>query len=187
MRGRPGGQKLITGPRVLIAGIIAGLAIVFVTVMGNINSTPHRDLSPSPSIPPVASQQPQLTPLQQVSKDFGPFAPLQDDTSSTPDTKYPAVLLVDDGTGSVSASETVQVLFTKQSWEQQDLGQITNLTVENGYATFQTVSSTLFTYTVKVGQAFVLVSMPDTFLVIDSQKKIWQTSSARALALRRGI
>jgi hypothetical protein len=187
MSGYRSGRKLITWPRVAVAIVIAVIAVVVVTAIGNINRTPHEVLNSTSSIPPVVKQQLQLTPVQQVENDFGKFAPLSDDTSSTPDTKFPAVLLIDDGSGFVSASQSVKVLFTKQSWEQQDLGQITNQNVANGYVTFQTVSSTLFTYTVKVGQAFVLVSLPDTFLVFDGRGKIWQTSTARALALRRPI
>jgi hypothetical protein len=180
-------RRTLTWKRVIVIVVAAALSTVAVTVVHNITSTPHYRVTAPAKLPPVQQQQPQSTPLQQVEKYFGRFQVLPNDSSDTPDTQAPAVLLVDDGSGTVSASQSTQVSFSPREWTKQDVMQIQGLTVVDGYATFRTDLSTIFVYTVKVGQPFFLESLPQTLLLIDEHGKQWQLSTTRAETLRRPL
>ncbi|MGF7228448.1 MAG: hypothetical protein ACQR33_00495 [Candidatus Saccharibacteria bacterium] len=106
--------------------------------------------------------------------------------SSTPDTQYPAVLLVG-GDGTVAASQTWQVPFSATTWSKQDAPQITAATFTGDYVTFRLSTSTVFAYTVRLGQPFVLQSVPQYVMCFGPDHQQYSTRIAVAELLRRHI
>lgn len=179
-----GWLRRVTGwRRVLFALIAAGLVAVIVTGLSNIHRTPHHDVTRKGSPAPVASQPFEPTNLATVSNNYGPFDPVMPDSSVPPDTKAPAILMVDDGSGQAYASEQFTMKFVPQVWSKLDVPMISNVSpAGHGYYSFQTTGSTLLVYTVKAYQPFFLESLPQLMLLFDEHGNLWQIASLGAQA-----
>ena len=171
---------------VVIAVIVAILAVVGAVALQNIRNTPPQFVGPSPSLPAVQQQQPSVTDLQRVEQVLGPFVPLNAFASNTPDTNFPAVVLIKQD-GSEAASESYTVPFTPKGWARQDLPQISNLTVSESFAAFTTSSNTANSYTVRTDQPFVLEAVPQYVVLIDAHGKQWIIGTTRAMAARHHL
>lgn len=179
--------KSVTWRRILI-GVVLGVVIaIAATIVSNILNTPQINTGKAAPLPAVQQQQPGVTDLQAMENTFGPFVTLPASNSNTPDTRNPAILLINQD-GSEAASSRVFVQFYPGNpWAPQDAPQITALSVNNGYATFQLNTSNVFVYTVKVGQAFVLAAEPSKVMCIDAHGNQWSISTTSAATLRRTI
>lgn len=178
-------QRFLNWRRIVIAFLVATIATVAITVIGNIMRIPDQHFGKA-SLPPVTQQQPGSTDLQQVQAKLGPFVMLPVSDSTTPDTQYPAVLLIG-GDGSISASQAWTVP-TSGAWAKQDAPQISAQSpVSNGYVTFRLSTSTVLAYTVKVGQPFVLDSVPQQLMYFGADGSQHSTNMASAELLRRHL
>ena len=162
--------------------ILAVLITIAGTAAHNILSNPKQTIGNPDPLPTVPQQSLKPTDLQQVEETLGPFTTLPVSNSATPDTKYPAVLLIRQD-GSIAASVQWSVPFQSLNWVKQDAVQIVSLTVKDGYATFSTGPGRA--YTVRCSQPFVLEAVPQFVWVIDSGGKQWSISSNNAAALRQ--
>lgn len=172
--------------RLVIALAVAIVAVVGTTIVHNIIDTPPQVVGSAPKLPAVQLQQPATTDLQQVEATLGSFGTLPVSSSNTPDTAFPAVLLIRQD-GSIAASQKWTVPFSANEWAKQSSPQIAALSVSNGYATFKTSASGIFAYTVRVGQPFVLEQVPQYVMLIDAQGVQWSIGSTRAETLRRPL
>lgn len=179
--------RSVTWRRILIGFALGVVVVIAVTIVQNILNTPQISTGKAAPLPAVQQQQPGVTDLQAMEHTFGPFVTLPASNSNTPDTRDPAILLINSD-GSEAASTRVFVQFYPGNpWVAQDAPQITALSVSNGYATFQLNTSQVFVYTVKVGQAFILEAEPGKVICIDAHGQQWSISTTSAATLRRTI
>jgi hypothetical protein len=160
------------------------LTVVAITIVGNIHRTPRQPIGLAPTLPGVNQQTPGMTDLQTMEAAFGPFAHLPASNSDTPDTKYPALLLMRQDSSEVASTRWTVTVKSIRPWEQLSAPQISALSVTHGYASFKVSTSPVFVYTVHVGQPFVLEFEPQYVMYIDAAGNQWTTSFARAKQLR---
>ena len=178
-------ERKVLYPILGITVLIIVVTLVVITIITNILNTAHQNFGSQQTLPPATQQPLQPTNLQQVEAVLGPFSTLPASNSSTPDTQYPAVLMIRQD-GSIGASSNWSVPFnTGAGWTQQSAGQIVSLTVMSGFATFSTGPGR--SYTVKCNQSFVLEQDPQYVYVITSSSMQYSISSARAEVLRQHI
>jgi hypothetical protein len=177
-------KRVFDWRRLLAALIAATLITVAVTTVQNILRTPHQPIGSTPALPGVSQQTLGATDLQTMTAAFGPFVQLPASSSDRPDTKYPALLLMhQDSSEAASVGWTVPVTTT-QPWEQLAAPQLSALSVAGDYASFKLATSTVFIYTVRVGQPFVLESEPQRVMYIDATGHQWSMSFGTAKQLR---
>ncbi len=167
---------------------IAALAAVVVTLAAVVavdltSNTPQ----PLPAAVQEAPEGPQIlgqTDLQETLAALGPFETIAVPTSDTPDTEFPALLLLRQD-GSVAASKNWTLSYTPTSWAQQDTFQISKLQVRGKYATLQSAGGRV--YTVRTGQPFLLEGFPQHVLLVTDDGQQWSIPSSRAHILRRSL
>jgi hypothetical protein len=163
------------GAGVLAMFITMGLAPIFDTTPTDPVVTAPR---PAPQQGPLVS-----TDLSEVKEAFALTEPVLVDTSSVrPDTRSPAVVLLNED-GSMLASTTYTVPFD-QSWSQEDTNMITSLSVKLGYVTMGTNPNDRV-FVVKALQPFIFADAPEKVYAVTLEAKTYSLTTARAQALMR--
>lgn len=173
-------KRLLGWKRIATAFAVAALVVTGYTIYRDATASPYQSHGNTQPLPAAQPQQPgPPTDLQQMEQALGPFTTLPSSDSSTPDTQFPAVLLVNQD-GSISASQNWTVPFVSTEWAEQLSPQISALTVTGDYVSFKVSTSTVLLYTIKVGQPFVLELVPNYVMYIDANGNQWSISTTRA-------
>jgi len=146
------------------------------------DTTPLGHSQQLPKLPPDKPGAP--TDLETIEAKLGPFQVLQPSSSNRPDTAYPAVLIIRQD-GSTGASKDWTVPFDARTWSPQEPIQITGYNRSGDYETFSTGPDRA--YTVRLGQAFVLETMPQQVFAFNAQGKPEAISGNQAIVIRQHI
>jgi hypothetical protein len=170
-------------PRIVVALIIASGTTVLIWVGSN---APNAQLPAPEQKPQIVANEPQVpTTLQMVQNVLGPFQTITVSRSTpTPDTGYPAVLLlgVDNGT---KASTAWTINLDPTLWDSKGSFYVNGGEPTLGFVTFQTATGQIFT--VHVGQPFVLEKDPETVLFLDGNGLPHSVTFTRAQGMREPL